>query len=144
VCTLEAIARALQYLGEPAELYATMLAPLQMIGQIQARFRQQSQAAPKANALDNRLLACAAPCRASAHAAGAVRVNGCDRLSHSNAAGARRAARQEPRPRAEADDAVTHRVQWQLTVQPCTSGNQAPLGSPFACRVPFAGLLGRP
>ena len=51
MCTLEAIARALQYLGEPAELYATMLAPLQMIGQIQARFRQQSQAAPKANAL---------------------------------------------------------------------------------------------
>ena len=51
VCTLEAIARALQYLGEPAELYGMMLAPLHRIVQIQTRFRQHAKA--KARALAN-------------------------------------------------------------------------------------------
>ena len=74
MCTLEAIARALQYLGEPAELYRMMLAPLHQIVQIQTRFRQHAKA--KARALASPAAfshAClAAPSRAAAVRAGII------------------------------------------------------------------------
>ena len=79
VCTLEAIARALQYLGEPAELYRMMLAPLHQIVQIQTRFRQHAKA--KARALASPAAfshAClAAPSRAAAVRAGIIRRSYC-------------------------------------------------------------------